>query len=156
MWFMSLARVQKHPFSQSGAVICRHTTGRLRMRRAGAVACVAVTAVDVSFTSRRLCSNFLQRPEVSAKLLALMEAFAEARELIMEAKESAGTVYVAEDLHDAKVQTEKTLSLWNEIQSDLELSGDTTALDRLKREHSNKMSQLRAELADAEDTIDND
>ncbi|ESL09500.1 hypothetical protein TRSC58_02777 [Trypanosoma rangeli SC58] len=156
MWSMSFARVKKISFAQSGVVICRHTTGRLRVRRAATVACVAATTVDVSFTSRRACSNFLQRPEVSAKLLELMDAFAEARELIMEAKESAGTVYVAEDLQDAKVQTKKTLSLWKEIQSDLELSGDTAALDRLKREHSTKMSQLRAELADAEDALNND
>ncbi|RNF00643.1 uncharacterized protein Tco025E_08754 [Trypanosoma conorhini] len=156
MWLTCPARIQTISLAHKGAVICRRNMACLRVRRTVAMPAIAVNAVDVSFTSRRGCSSSLRSPETSAKLLELMEAFAEARELIIEAKESVGTVYVAEDLQDAKEQTEKTLTLWKDIQADLELSGDTDALRRLKREHDIKMSQLRAELEDVEHSSSDD
>ncbi|KEG09663.1 hypothetical protein DQ04_04851050 [Trypanosoma grayi] len=96
-----------------------------------------------------MCSS-LQSPEVSSRLLELMEAFAESRELITESRESIGTVYAAEDIRDAREQTEKTLTLWKELQAYLTELGDTAALERLKREHDVKMAQLREELEDVE------
>ncbi|KAH9582036.1 hypothetical protein LSM04_003227 [Trypanosoma melophagium] len=106
----------------------------------------------VLYTSYRWCSS-LKSSDVSAHLNVLMDAFAEARELIVEAKESIGSVYAAEDIQDAKEQTDKTLALWEELQTHLKESGDLATLERLRKEHSLKMAQLRAELEDAEHAL---
>ncbi|PWV11398.1 hypothetical protein C3747_60g678c [Trypanosoma cruzi] len=148
--------MQRSPLTPSGSAMYRHIMACLRVRRSAAVLPIAVTTVHVWFTSRRWCAGFPQGSEASAKLLELMDAFSEARELIEEAKESAGTVYAAEDMQEAKEQTEKTLALWRELQAHLESSGNLDGLNRLRREHDFKMSQLCAELEDAANTVSHD
>ncbi|ORC93034.1 uncharacterized protein TM35_000023600 [Trypanosoma theileri] len=106
----------------------------------------------VLLTSYRWCTS-LNSSDLSARLLVLMDSFAEARELIEEAKESIGSVYASEDMQDAKEQTDKTLALWEELQKKLEEMGDMSTLERLRKEHSLKMAQLRAELEEVEHAL---
>lgn len=70
----------------------------------------------------------------------------EARELIADALETAGTTHHAEDLEDAISQTKKTITLWGEIQRVLDENGKLEALESLRRQHGLKMNQLEEEL----------
>ncbi|CCW60020.1 unnamed protein product [Phytomonas sp. EM1] len=103
-------------------------------------------------TTRRFNPNgvhitpITQHPEYVSKLTELNESFEEARELIKDSFDSAGTVYFAEDLNDAKEQTNKTLEKWKELVQWLEDRGEVLTLEQFRRETTLKMNQLEEEL----------
>ncbi|CCW67006.1 unnamed protein product [Phytomonas sp. Hart1] len=103
-------------------------------------------------TTRRFHTNngditsITQHPEYISHLNELNECFEEARELIKDSFDSAGTVYFTEDLNDAKEQTTKTLQKLKELEQWIEKHGGITALEKFRRETSLKMSQLEEEL----------
>lgn len=92
--------------------------------------------------------------EVSQRLTSMLESFAEARALIAESHDSAGTVYFSEDLSDAAEQTKETLRLWNELHDYLTTNHEMDTLEQVKKEHSLKLKQLEAELQAAKDMAD--
>ncbi|KAG8339995.1 hypothetical protein TRVL_09176 [Trypanosoma vivax] len=99
------------------------------------------------------CCASLQRPDFSSRISSLLDSFTESRELISEALESVGTVYAAEDMEDARLQTEKTLMLWAELLKDLQESGDFAAVSRIEKEYGLKFAQLKEELENAEQAV---
>jgi hypothetical protein len=76
----------------------------------------------------------------------LMLSFAEARELIDDAKESQGTAYFSDDAKDAENKTTETIAMWNQLCDDLAASNQCDELEKLKREYNVKFRQLGAEL----------
>jgi hypothetical protein len=76
----------------------------------------------------------------------LMELFAEARELISEARESVGTVYFGDDLEDAIKSKDDVLTQWTSLQKRLEIDGAHDVLTRMQREYDVKFRQLQAEV----------
>ena len=71
-----------------------------------------------------------------------MDSFAEARELIGDAKESTNTSFFAEDLNDAKIKTESTLVMYQAYLVGLDEKERATAT----KENHLKFAQLEEEL----------
>jgi hypothetical protein len=86
--------------------------------------------------------------QLAKQLNDLMADFAEARELIGEAKEALGTNYFSEDASDAKAATEKVLGEFKRLKQQLSEGGQTEAVTKIEREYNVKFDQLAAELAD--------
>lgn len=89
--------------------------------------------------------------DVSTRINDMMDSFGEARALINDAVESAGTTYFGDDFEDAERETKRTLQLWSELQSFLKDKGDEATLSSLVKENQLKMKQLAQELEVARD-----
>lgn len=76
----------------------------------------------------------------------LMDAFAEACELITDAKESVGTTYFEDDMEDAEKQTHDVLKRWESLQAALERKGTAEELQKVRNMYDLKIKQLKAEL----------
>ncbi|AIO02291.1 hypothetical protein LPMP_351540 [Leishmania panamensis] len=76
----------------------------------------------------------------------LMDSFAEACELLTDAKESVGTTYFADDIEDAENQTQDVLKRWESLQADLEHQGAAEQLQRVRSMYELKIKQLKAEF----------
>ncbi|CAG9583671.1 conserved hypothetical protein [Leishmania major strain Friedlin] len=76
----------------------------------------------------------------------LMDSFAEACELITDAKESVGTTYFADDMEDAEKQTHDVLNRWESLQAALERKGTAEELQKVRNMYDLKIKQLKAEL----------
>ncbi|CAC9549664.1 conserved hypothetical protein [Leishmania infantum JPCM5] len=76
----------------------------------------------------------------------LMDSFAEACELITDAKESVGTTYFADDMEDAEKQTQDVLNRWESLQAALEHKGTAEELQKVRNMYDLKIKQLKAEL----------
>lgn len=126
----------------------------------GAVPRTLVRNLSVHFPlvlcSRRNHSDFvvLQEPSVAKQINDFQEAFTEARTLISESHDNAGTIYFAEDVTDATEQTNLALQLWKELQQTLTDKDEVGALEVLKKEHEVKVKQLVLELDAARELLD--
>eukprot|EP00758_Cryptobia_borreli_P015264 Tbor_TRINITY_DN6006_c0_g2::TRINITY_DN6006_c0_g2_i1::g.11277::m.11277 len=80
------------------------------------------------------------------RLSAIMEKFAEARELLGDARESHGTSYFSEDISDAKEAVDAVELSWNKLKEDLISSGKEDEMLSLERENGVKIRQLFEEF----------
>eukprot|EP00796_Vickermania_ingenoplastis_P005058 gene5058-3645_t len=92
-----------------------------------------------SWGARYCHSNALEDVVISQKVSDFVESFGEARTLIAESHDNAGTTYFSDDLNDAVEQTNETLKLWEELQE---------LLQQLK------LKQLELELEAAKDLLE--
>lgn len=99
-------------------------------------------------------SSIMESPEVRERMTEFQEAFAEARLLIAECEESAGTVYFSEDLEDATEQTKATMAHWDNLRALFQERKETAALEQLRKEYEVKLKQLELELERARDAAD--
>lgn len=96
----------------------------------------------------------LETPEFSSKLNDFMDSFTEARTLITESQDNAGTVYFSDDINDADEQTKITLTMWAELQAMLKEKNELEALEYIQKEHEVKVKQLVLELEAAKDMME--
>ncbi|CAD2214251.1 hypothetical protein ADEAN_000169600 [Angomonas deanei] len=97
----------------------------------------------VGYSSFRLCHS---SGNLSVRINDMMESFGEARELIKDSLESAGSTYFSEDIEDAIAETNKTLEQWEGIKKMLKDQGEEEKLRQLINENEMKMKQLKEEL----------
>ncbi|KAK7199860.1 hypothetical protein NESM_000033900 [Novymonas esmeraldas] len=115
---------------------------------AGSAAGVASMCVSrrCAHTTTTTTTTTAPSKTTNEQLDELMDSFAEARALITDAMESVGTTYFADDMEDAETQTKDVLTRWEALQADLEGSGETEQLQRVRSMYELKIKQLKAEL----------
>jgi predicted TIM-barrel enzyme len=72
--------------------------------------------------------------------------FAEARDLINDAKESLGTTDYSDDAQDAIEATKAAIGLYKGLLTDLDAAGSGDKRKQIELENGQKMKQLEAEL----------
>ncbi|CAM43917.1 conserved hypothetical protein [Leishmania braziliensis MHOM/BR/75/M2904] len=131
-----LAAYIRRPFASSRALV------------AAAVVSADHTVLDVSKRCEHTTTETPSRKQLTTKeqVDELMDSFAEACELLTDAKESVGTTYFADDIEDAENQTQDVLKRWESLQADLEHQGAAEQLQRVRSMYELKIKQLKAEF----------
>jgi murein L,D-transpeptidase YcbB/YkuD len=105
------------------------------------------SSIPVVLVSHRLNGSVSVLDDATtAAMKQLMDAFAEARELISDARESLGTTYFSDDLDDAIKAKDDVIAEWKSVQEKLESAGASDRLVKLQREYDVKFRQLEAEV----------
>jgi murein L,D-transpeptidase YcbB/YkuD len=106
------------------------------------------SSIPVLIVSHRLngSASVFDDATTTAAMKQLMDAFAEARELISDARESLGTTYFSDDLDDAIKAKDDVITEWKSVQQKLETAGASDRLVKLQREYDVKFRQLEAEV----------
>ncbi|CUG89065.1 Hypothetical protein, putative [Bodo saltans] len=121
----------------------RELNHKKKMRRCGSG---LTSSILVAATPLRKNATIGDEAFTTAAMKELMDQFAEARELIGDARESLGTTYFSDDLDDAIKAKDDVLTQWKSVQQTLEAASASDRLSKLQREYDVKFRQLEAEV----------